>query len=838
MKHIDTSCSSNCCIVSLLLVAQVITTGSAVVAPMQDGDALIRYAIAVSEDLQRNRSAVHFERVWECIQTHCVGKLINTLERVGVADATQHNKKKKLFDNKTYAALYMIGHNLATRNNEYADRLRERHESAHACYLNEVVAPVFEHVPPSMLVSLFVRKWNAYTVFAKWMWKFFCYLDHTEDPNSTVEYRSLYKVSIGQFARFTDKVASKVMAVIVDSANHHRLGEQKEEDIAVACDARAFVHIVCCISRGQAAQRLDNITDLDKDDGDNDYSSQDADKQSLVEYMSMFHVHYIHMSRRFYCDRSKTLLDGMGLSMVEYVTAVGELKHRDVVFEQMLGIRDVTRHEMQTIRDEELLVQHHNALFHHPHHGILALLLADKWHNVGRVHSMYANVHDAHVYVTKIAELVAHHVDVLGKAIIAQREERVAAGCVSAKGDVGGNSQGTKEATTGANSDPHDAKFVEDIVHLITTVKANVETHFMNCLVVTKAVNVVFDTLLKNDVASVSCAVLFANYMDRLLRGKLGVKMDQAELSSAAARVMSLMHNMRDKDRFGEEYRFLLSKRLIDRTSTSDDVECEVVAHMKLACGSSYTAKMQGMISDLKIANDFHLTYQRQLKQADMNTHTSESHVLVLSKAYWPTYRTISIEIPPCLQMVISSFTTYYRHTYCSRKLTWLFANGKCSVRAVINKRPYYMQMSTVQAIVLLQFHKCDREQRLSFGDLAQALQCDTNVLKKVLHSLSCQKRFMVLAKFPPNAVIHETDAFSVNHSFRNPSQRINAPVINLQESKTLQIVDENRRYAIDAAIVRVMKARKTMKHNDLEAEVFRHLQYFQPTPKDIKVRT
>lgn len=47
----------------------------------------------------------------------------------------------------------------------------------------------------------------------------------------------------------------------------------------------------------------------------------------------------------------------------------------------------------------------------------------------------------------------------------------------------------------------------------------------------------------------------------------------------------------------------------------------------------------------------------------------------------------------------------------------------------------------------------------------------------------------------------------------------------------------EDRKPAIDAAIVRVMKARKTLDHNDLLAEVTRQLQYFQPQPKIIKAQ-
>lgn len=58
------------------------------------------------------------------------------------------------------------------------------------------------------------------------------------------------------------------------------------------------------------------------------------------------------------------------------------------------------------------------------------------------------------------------------------------------------------------------------------------------------------------------------------------------------------------------------------------------------------------------------------------------------------------------------------------------------------------------------------------------------------------------------------------------------------ERQETRAKVDENRRYVIDATIVRIMKARKTMPHGQLVAEVIEHLKLrFNPTPQTIKQR-
>ena len=50
--------------------------------------------------------------------------------------------------------------------------------------------------------------------------------------------------------------------------------------------------------------------------------------------------------------------------------------------------------------------------------------------------------------------------------------------------------------------------------------------------------------------------------------------------------------------------------------------------------------------------------------------------------------------------------------------------------------------------------------------------------------------------------------------------------------------VEEDRRHLVEAAIVRIMKARKTLHHNDLIAEVTRQMSVrFQPAPQTIKKR-
>ena len=75
------------------------------------------------------------------------------------------------------------------------------------------------------------------------------------------------------------------------------------------------------------------------------------------------------------------------------------------------------------------------------------------------------------------------------------------------------------------------------------------------------------------------------------------------------------------------------------------------------------------------------------------------------------------------------------------------------------------------------------------------------------------------------------------NAAFTCPMRKIRIPMANLDESHNPKRVEEDRTVATEGAIVRIMKARKTLSHQQLLAEVLSQLAFFRPNPKVIKRR-
>jgi cullin-4 len=88
---------------------------------------------------------------------------------------------------------------------------------------------------------------------------------------------------------------------------------------------------------------------------------------------------------------------------------------------------------------------------------------------------------------------------------------------------------------------------------------------------------------------------------------------------------------------------------------------------------------------------------------------------------------------------------------------------------------------------------------------------------------------------------VEDEDSFFFEDTFKNALYRIKINSIQMRESEqeseqTTERVFQDRQYQIDAAIVRIMKARKTLTHALLMSELFQQLK-FPLKPPDLKKR-
>ena len=112
------------------------------------------------------------------------------------------------------------------------------------------------------------------------------------------------------------------------------------------------------------------------------------------------------------------------------------------------------------------------------------------------------------------------------------------------------------------------------------------------------------------------------------------------------------------------------------------------------------------------------------------------------------------------------------------------------------------------------------------------------------MQSLACVKGKNVIRKEPMSKEIAEDDIFIFNEKFTSKFYKVKVGTVAAQKESepekhdTRQRVEEDRKPQIEAAIVRIMKSRRELDHNNLVSEVTKQLQArFLPNPAVIKKR-
>lgn len=326
-------------------------------------------------------------------------------------------------------------------------------------------------------------------------------------------------------------------------------------------------------------------------------------------------------------------------------------------------------------------------------------------------------------------------------------------------------------------------------------------------------------------------AELMSTFCDRVLKSG-GEKLSDKEVEQSLDRVVQLFSYLTDKDMFAEIYRNQLAKRLLNQRSASNDAEKMMIAKLKMQCGTHFTSKMEGMLGDLAVGNDQRTEFENKMKQHETKLDFS---VQVLTTGFWPTYKTPTVTLPPVMSQCMDVFRNWHDNKHAKRKLSWIFSLGNATVRGTFGKKWYDLTVSTLQAIALLSFNGKNNKSS-SFDELMECLNLEENILKPLIHSLSCG-RYKVLTKSSSGSKINTTDSFTANAKFSSNMKKIRIPMASLDASHNTKRVEEDRSIAIDAAVVRIMKARKTLSHNQLFSEVLSQLAFFKPNPRVIKRR-
>lgn len=700
--------------------------------------------------------------------------------------------KTKLFSNAEYANTYTLCYNMCTQRAPFnwSEQLYQRHGETISSYLEKVVFPALKDRHDEFLLKELVRRWENHKIMNKWMQKFFMYLDRYYVKYLTLP--SLADSGLGHFKGLVfEKLKKDVTNAILDLVNQEREGATIDRGLVKAC-----VELFETMGMGHAdVYELDLETPL------------------------------LHSTREYYARKAQHWLQESATPV--YMTQVERAleEERERVHAYLLPSTEV---RLLRVLDEETLEKCQMELLEKEGSGARVLLANDKSEDLSRMFRLFSRLPEG---LAPIANILREHIVTLGNDRVDQRQAR-----------LDGQTEKEKEKEKETNQDP---QFVKDLLELHDKSIDLVNRNFAGNALFQKALTDAFTEVVNKDTGKFPNAELLSSFCDRLLKTG-GEKLTDTEVEVFLDKTVQLFFYLSDKDLFAEIYRNQLAKRLLNQRCSSDDMERLMIGKLKLKCGAQFTSKMEGMVNDLALSSDHQGDFEKFLRESERSRVSMGKvafTVTLLTAGHWPTYGQLEPTIPPSMANCMNVFKDYYAVKTAKRRLQWVHSLGTVSVRAVVNKKSYEIQLTTLQAIVLLAF-TAGEGSATSAGapagktlqQLSEALNLADDPLKRALHSLSCGK-FKVLKKDGHPQNVKSTDTFVANDSFSSPLRKIRIPMASLEESHNPRRVEEDRSIAIEAAIVRIMKARKTLGHQQLVAETLTQLSFFQPQPKVVKRR-
>ncbi|KAI7908004.1 Cullin [Cokeromyces recurvatus] len=533
-------------------------------------------------------------------------------------------------------------------------------------------------------------------------------------------------------------------------------------------------------------------------------------------YVVDFEVDYLETSTSFYQIESQKLVSSYDAP--EFMRKVE--KRLEEEYERTVHCLSMgTETKIRTIVETQLIANNLKTLMEMQNSGLESMLTADKYGDLSRMYGLFSRVPAG---LNEMRGFISDYILTMGGEINQQTMTDL------------------KSKTTEKSSGSIAINWVLDVLRLqdkfdkILDQAANKDKTFQTVF------NEAFEKFINENQKSAEFISLFID--ENLKKGLKGKSED--EIDDVLDKTITLFRFLQDKDIFERYYKQHLAKRLLFNRSVSDDAERNMLLKLKRECGYQFTTKLEGMFNDMKLSLEMNALFKDYIAKStnDDDKLTFDTSVTVLTSTFWPMNISASPKcvLPSNIINACKAFERFYFDRHNGRTLSWQPQMGTSDIRAYFKKSKHLLNVPTYALVVLLLFNTHDT---LRWDEIKLQTQIADNDLKRTLQSLACAK-YKILTKSSKGRDILPDDTFTFNENFTSNLARIRIQALSSkvesegERKHTQDKVDEERKHQVEAAIVRIMKDRKTMEHNLLIAEVTKQLSSrFMPSPVMIKKR-
>eukprot|EP00268_Persea_americana_P017604 TRINITY_DN184_c0_g1_i6.p1 TRINITY_DN184_c0_g1~~TRINITY_DN184_c0_g1_i6.p1 ORF type:complete len:769 (-),score=156.54 TRINITY_DN184_c0_g1_i6:511-2817(-) len=732
------------------------------------------------------RKTIELEQGWEFMQKG-ITKLKNILEGL----------PEPQFSSEDYMMLYTTIYNMCTQKppHDYSQQLYDKYKESFDEYITSTVMPSLREKHDEFMLRELVKRWTNHKVMVRWLSRFFHYLDRYFITRRSLP--ALNEVGLTCFRELVyQEINGKVRDAVISLIDREREGEQ--------------------IDRALLKNALDIFVEIGMgkmDCYENDFEA--AMLNDTAAYYSRKASNWIlEDSCPDYMIKAEECLRKEKDRVSHYLHSSSEQKLLEIISKEY-GHQSHMGYYVHKVQ-HELLSVYANQLLEKEHSGCHALLRDDKVDDLSRMYRLFSRIPRG---LDPVSQIFKQHVTAEGTTLVKQAE------------DAASNKKAEKRDIVGLQ----EQVFVRKVIELHDKYLAYVNDCFMNHTLFHKALKEAFEVFCNKGVGGSSSAELLATFCDNILKKGGSEKLSDEAIEETLENVVKLLAYISDKDLFAEFYRKKLARRLLFDKSANDDHERSILTKLKQQCGGQFTSKMEGMVTDLTLARENQASFEEYMAN---NPHASpgiDLTVTVLTTGFWPSYKSFDLNLPAEMVKCVEVFREFYQTKTKHRKLTWIYSLGTCNIIGKFEPKIMELIVTTYQASALLLFNTSDK---LSYSEIMNQLNLTDEDIVRLLHSLSCAK-YKILNKVPNTKTISPTDYFEFNSKFTDKLRRIKIPLPPVDEKKkVIEDVDKDRRYAIDASIVRIMKSRKVLGYQQLVMECVEQLgRMFKPDFKVIKKR-
>jgi len=533
-------------------------------------------------------------------------------------------------------------------------------------------------------------------------------------------------------------------------------------------------------------------------------------------YVTEFEDHFIQESKDFYKKESSDALaqNSIGDYLKRVETRMDEEIQRASKYLDFEKTK--TRQRLMTVVDNQLMISQLDYIIENNISGFIVMLRDDRTADLSRLYTL------------------CHHVDKRK-----EKRENISSvdsddTCLGKLGNV--MKKYVYDEGVAIVDDPENRqkpqRFVEQVLYLLEKHTNQVTHCFKERPSFTRKLTDTFTEFINK-------GMFAAKYLSMFVDNTLRSHENNVDINKSLDDVMVLFKYIKDKDIFEDFYRSQLSSRLLQGKTANDEIERNMIARLKQECGYQYTSKLEGMFRDIQTSKDVQKNWKQHLRERCGGEMDIEFTCQVLTAGTWPLNSQCGdCRLPDEILACQSMFNDFYKNKNEGRKLTYNLTQGNAVMIVDFDAGNKELVVTTFQMCILMLFN---RKEIWRFSDIIEETQIPREELCRNILSLAHPK-VKVLLKKPNVKNLQDNHEFKFNYKYKNPRYKIQLPTLkkgNTQQAETMpSTVQEQRKNRVEAAIVRIMKSRKTLNHNQLVSELIKQLSAkFQPEPSFLKKR-